>query len=216
MMAHSGPRCTQRRIADACSRHPDVALSFVPNADCPQFKAFLNQIFADDQSVSSFVQRAVGYSLGGYASEQCFLLLVGKGSNGKSTFLNTLQNVFGDYAATTPAQTLMVDRYGNQQTNDLAKLVGIRFVAATETEKGQRLAESKIKRMRPAATASPVGNSTATSSSTSRNLSSGWRPMIRPNFQEDSSALRARTKSADAAARSSLHKSAGYTTGRRA
>jgi putative DNA primase/helicase len=121
--------------------------SFVPEADCPQFKAFLNQIFEDDQTVISFVQRAIGYSLSGYVSEQCFFLLVGKGSNGKSTFLSTLQNVFGDYAATTPAQTLMVDRYGNQQTNDLAKLVGIRFVTATETEKGQRLAESKIKRI---------------------------------------------------------------------
>jgi putative DNA primase/helicase len=41
----------------------------------------------------------------------------------------------------------MIDRYCKQQTNDLAKLVGILFVAATETEKGQRLAESKIKRI---------------------------------------------------------------------
>ena len=95
----------------------------------------------DDNSVIGFVQRAVGYSLSGDTSEQCFFLLVGKGSNGKSTFLNTLQNVFGDYAATTPAHTLMTDRYGNQQTNDLAKLIGVRLVAATETEKGQHLAE---------------------------------------------------------------------------
>jgi putative DNA primase/helicase len=120
---------------------------FLPEAGCPQYAAFLHQILGDDESVTSFVQRAVGYSLSGYTSEQCFFILVGKGSNGKSTFLSTLQNVFGDYAATTPAQTLMADRYGNQQTNDLAKLVGVRFVAATETEKGQRLAESKIKRI---------------------------------------------------------------------
>lgn len=61
--------------------------------------------------------------------------------------MNTLQNVFGDYAATTPAHTLVSDGRGNKQTDDLAKLVGTRFVAATETEKGQRLAESKIKRI---------------------------------------------------------------------
>ena len=104
---------------------------------------FLPTINRSSRSFSA--QLATAY--GGHISEQCFFLLVGKGSNGKSTFLSTLQNVFGDYAVTTPAQTLMVDRYGNQQTNDLAKLVGIRFVAATETEKGQRLAESKIKRI---------------------------------------------------------------------
>jgi putative DNA primase/helicase len=118
-----------------------------PSGDCPKFKAFLNQIFAGNESVTSFVQRAVGYSLSGYTKEQCLFLLIGSGSNGKSTLLNTLQYVLGDYGATTPAQTLMVNRHGNEQTNDLAKLVGIRFVTATETEKGQRLAESKIKRI---------------------------------------------------------------------
>ena len=41
----------------------------------------------------------------------------------------------------------MVDRHGNRQTDDLAKLVGTRLVAATEPEKGQRLAEGKIKRI---------------------------------------------------------------------
>jgi putative DNA primase/helicase len=41
----------------------------------------------------------------------------------------------------------MVSRHGSEQTNDLAKLVGIRFVTATETEKGERLAESKMKRI---------------------------------------------------------------------
>jgi putative DNA primase/helicase len=100
-----------------------------------------------DEAVIAFVKRAVGYSLSGYNDEQCLLALVGSGANGKSTLLNVLQHVLGDYAATTPAQTLMASRHGNEQTNDLAKLVGIRFVTATETEKGQRLAESKIKRI---------------------------------------------------------------------
>lgn len=124
-----------------------VRCRFERSADCPEFKQFLQQIFAGNQAVVSFVQRAVGYSLSGYTTEQCFFILVGEGSNGKSTFLSALQNVFGDYGATTPAQTLMVDRHGNDQTNDLPKLVGIRFVAATETERSHRLAECKIKRI---------------------------------------------------------------------
>jgi putative DNA primase/helicase len=80
-------------------------------------------------------------------SEQCLFILIGTGANGKSTFLNTLQNLFGDYAASIPMQTLMDQRNGSQQTNDLAYLVGKRFVAASEGERGQRLAESKIKLM---------------------------------------------------------------------
>jgi putative DNA primase/helicase len=104
-------------------------------------------LFDGDESVIGFVRRAVGYSLSGYTSEQCFFLLVGRGSNGKSTLLTTLQHVLGDYAATSPAHTLMADRHGNRQTDDLAKLVGTRFVVATEPEKGQRLAEGKIKKI---------------------------------------------------------------------
>ncbi len=124
-----------------------VRCQFDPQADCPEFKRFLRQIFAENEALISYVRRAIGYSLSGHVSEQCLFILVGKGSNGKSTLLTVLQYVFGDYAATTPAQTLMVNRHGNEQTNDLAKLLGIRFVTAAETEKGQRLAESKIKRI---------------------------------------------------------------------
>lgn len=80
-------------------------------------------------------------------NEQCFFILIGRGSNGKSTLINTLLHVLGEYGSTTPAQTLTASKYGNQQTNDLAKLIGVRFVAASETEHGQRLNEAKIKRM---------------------------------------------------------------------
>jgi putative DNA primase/helicase len=43
---------------------------FDPTADCPEFKTFLNQIFAGNESLIAFVQRAMGYSLSGYTKEQ--------------------------------------------------------------------------------------------------------------------------------------------------
>ena len=70
-----------------------------------------------------------------------------RGANGKSTFLNTLQALFGDYAASVPMQSLMEQKYGSQQTNDLAHLLGQRLVTASEGEQGQKLAESKVKLM---------------------------------------------------------------------
>jgi putative DNA primase/helicase len=126
---------TQKFTSESALVTKAVRCHFDPHADCPEFQTFLRQIFAENEAVISFVQRAVGYSLSGHVREQCFFILVGGGSNGKSTLLTVLQYVFGDYAATTPAQTLMVNRHGSEQTNDLAKLVGTRFVTAAETER---------------------------------------------------------------------------------
>ena len=115
--------------------------------DCPTWTSFLDQIFDSDIELISFVRRAVGYSLTGSTSEQCLFILNGSGANGKTTLLTVLHHMFNDYAATIPMQTLMNTGFSSQQTNDLAYLVGKRFVTASEGEEGQRLAESKIKLM---------------------------------------------------------------------
>ena len=67
--------------------------------------------------------------------------LYGVGANGKSTFLNTLAEMLGDYASTTPTSTLMVKK-NEGIPNDIARLKGLRFVMAAETEMGKALAES--------------------------------------------------------------------------
>jgi putative DNA primase/helicase len=120
---------------------------FDPDAKCPTFESFLDQIFASDREVIEFVRRAVGYTLTGRTSEQCLFILIGSGANGKSTFLKILGELLGGYAASIPMHTLMVSRYGQDRTDDLAALRGSRFVAAQEGEVGERLAEAKIKLM---------------------------------------------------------------------
>jgi len=124
-----------------------LSANLIVGSSCPEWTAFLNRIFDHDAELISFVRRAVGYSLTGSVSEQCLFILIGTGANGKSTFVHTLQRLFGDYSASVPMATLMDQRNGSAQTNDLAYLVGKRLVAASEGERGQRLAESKIKMM---------------------------------------------------------------------
>jgi len=46
--------------------------------------------------------------LTGSTREQCFFFLFGQGQNGKSTFIETISSVLGDYAAKTPAETLLL------------------------------------------------------------------------------------------------------------
>jgi putative DNA primase/helicase len=43
----------------------------------------------------AFLQTAAGWSVSGDTSEQSIFILYGTGANGKSTFLNVIQNIFG-------------------------------------------------------------------------------------------------------------------------
>lgn len=87
----------------------------------------------------------MGYSLSGNVSEQCLFILWGTGANGKSTFLNTLQELFGDYSTTTGTETFM--KKTSEQSNDIARLRGMRLVTTSEAEQGKPLSESLIKQI---------------------------------------------------------------------
>ena len=115
------------------------------DAKCPTWDMFLLQIFNKDTDLIRFVQKAMGYSLSGDVREQCLFILWGTGANGKSTFLNVLQELFGDYACTTGTETFM--KKNSEQSNDLARLKGARLVTTSEVEQGKALSESLIKQI---------------------------------------------------------------------
>ncbi|MBF0550629.1 MAG: DNA primase [Deltaproteobacteria bacterium] len=121
-------------------------VAFDPDAPCDLWFSFLDKIMNGNVDLISFLQRAIGYSLTGDTGEQCLFILHGSGCNGKSTFLQTINLMLGDYAKQTPTETLLVKQRG-AIPNDVARLNGSRFVTASEAEEGQRLAESMIKQM---------------------------------------------------------------------
>ena len=114
-------------------------------AECPTWNLFLLQIFNKDVQLIKFIQKAMGYTLSGDVSEQCLFILWGTGANGKSTFLNVLQYLFGDYACSTMIETFM--KKNSEQSNDLARLKGARLVTTSEVEQGKPLSESLIKQI---------------------------------------------------------------------
>ena len=114
-------------------------------AKCPTWEMFLMQIFNNDLDLIHFVQKAFGYTLSGDVSEQCMFILFGSGANGKSTLLNVIQNLFGDYAVSTITDTFM--KKNSEQTNDLARLKNARLVIASEAEENKPMSESLIKQI---------------------------------------------------------------------
>jgi putative DNA primase/helicase len=140
------------KAGELVEHEPDLLLTkltpvkFDPNADAPRWHAFLKEIFLDDTDLIGFVKRAVGYTLTGLTREQVLFFLYGSGENGKTTFIETLRALFGEYAAQTPADTF-VERPNDKASHELARLPGTRFVTAVETGEGRRLNETLVKRV---------------------------------------------------------------------
>ncbi len=130
------------RPEDLCSLGAYAA--YDPNATCPRWMMFLNEIFDSDADLIDFIWRAIGYSLSGATNEQCLFLLHGVGANGKTTFLRVLRAALGDYAADTPFSTFEA-RQAQNIPNDLAALVSKRIVTASEADVGARMSEARIK-----------------------------------------------------------------------
>ncbi len=114
-----------------------------PGAAAPKWTAFLKRVLPGEE-LRGFVKRGSGHSATGDTSEQCMFINHGPGANGKSTFQEAFAAALGDYAMRTPTETLLAKRAGGIP-NDVARLKGARFVAASETEEGRRLAESLVK-----------------------------------------------------------------------
>ena len=117
-----------------------------PDAKCPTWLAFLDRIMEGNEALISFLQRAVGYALTGNTREQVLFLFYGTGENGKSTFLETIEAMLGDYARQTGFDTFIL-KQNESVRNDLARLAGVRFVSAIEVERGKRLSESVVKQV---------------------------------------------------------------------
>ncbi len=122
-----------------------AATTYSELEDCPTWQRFLGDI-QPDYEMRCYLQRAVGYSLTGDVSEQALFFCYGVGANGKSTFLDVILTLLGSYAMQTPIETFDAEKRP-AISNDLARLVGARFVRVSETEEGQRLAESLIKQV---------------------------------------------------------------------
>jgi putative DNA primase/helicase len=112
----------------------------------PLWTAFLDRVTTGDKELQGFLQRYVGYCLTGSTDEQVFVFAWGTGANGKSTFINTIAKVFGEYATAAPMSTFVVSQ-SEQHPTDLAKLVGSRLVVAQENQKGHQWNETRIKQM---------------------------------------------------------------------
>jgi putative DNA primase/helicase len=119
-------------------------VTFDPEARCPKWDASLARSMGGDESLVGFLRRAGGYGLTADVGEHCLFFLYGDGRNGKSTWLDTIQGLLGDYATTINASLLTTKAHDDHPT-EKCDLDGRRFVATVEVEDGKQMAEALVK-----------------------------------------------------------------------
>jgi putative DNA primase/helicase len=139
---HTG-RLREHRREDLITKLSPVIFDMQARSD--MWELFLRDATGGDAELEKFLQRAAGYSLTGDTREEVLFFIHGPQAAGKSTFMETIKAALGDYARTSDFEAFLSRRDVGSPRNDIARLVGARFVASIEVDEGKKLAEGLVK-----------------------------------------------------------------------
>ena len=143
-----------RRGVKLIGHSPSLLLSklapveYDPEAAAPVWDKFLEEIMLGDKTKIRYLQKFAGISLTGDTREETMLILYGETTrNGKSTYVETLGYLLGDYALTMSPESLAIRKNPDSRTasGDIARLAGARLVSTSEPSKGMLFDVALIK-----------------------------------------------------------------------
>ena len=103
-----------------------LGVNYVPDATCPNWLAFVNEVMQGDNEKAAVLQEIFGATLDAHLQTKFFALLPGTGDNGKSVALGVLRYVLGDAnVAAVPLEDLSGNRFASHALlGALANVVG--------------------------------------------------------------------------------------------
>lgn len=144
-----------------------------PDAECPRWRTFIDEIMQGDKARSNYLQKAIGYALTGDTKMECLFILYGPTSrNGKGTTMESILRIMGEYGKNADP-TMLQAKFNAQSggpSEEIARLAGARFVNISEPEKKITLDAALTKRL--------TGNDTITARYLHENSFE-----FRPNFK---------------------------------
>jgi putative DNA primase/helicase len=120
---------------------------FDPKARDPLWEEHIRHVTRGNTDLAEYLQRLGGYFLTGLTDEEIILLFLGGSGTGKTTHLEALKAMMGDYAATADFETFLQSNQSRGPRNDLARLAGTRLVCASEVPAGRRFDEVTVKQL---------------------------------------------------------------------
>lgn len=108
-----------------------------PEVVSDNFSRFIHEIMMDDEEKINYLQKVFGYCLTGDSQlEQCYMFYGPTTRNGKTTLIEVLGHLFGDYGMNIMPETLaMKDKNSRNASGDIARLKGCRFLQMSEPPK---------------------------------------------------------------------------------
>lgn len=129
-------------------------VNYNPQADMTRWNKFLRESLenADREEGGVYqlelLQLAAGYSITGETNEECLFYIHGKTRSGKSTFINTINEIIGPLGGTIQMSALLQKRFVSDSQNfEIASLINKRFVVSSETDRETYLDSAKIKNL---------------------------------------------------------------------
>lgn len=136
------PHCSEDLISMVAN------VEFNQNTSTEPFTKFLNEIFENNTDKINYLQRVFGYSLTASTKEDTMFILYGESTrNGKTTLIETLLKMLGDYGKQTAPETFAMKKFADSRTarGDLARLRGARIVNSPELPKDMIVDSAQLK-----------------------------------------------------------------------
>jgi putative DNA primase/helicase len=124
--------------------------SYDPEAQCPIWLSFLDQVFNGDRELINYIHVGLGYSTTGITQDHLFFICHGNGRNGKGTLLDTIIYVLGDYARTSEFEIFLQtkkDLTDARRAMAIGNLKGKRFIVASENKDSTQLNSALVKKL---------------------------------------------------------------------
>lgn len=122
-------------------------VDYKPEAECPRWLKFVEEIFPDDVELQDYYQTWIGMSVTGEVKDHVLGVWYGDmGRNGKGVTVRTLQKVFGHEIVMEVPFSMFENVRGQQPHTELvASLRGARMVVAQEGNPGTPMDVARLK-----------------------------------------------------------------------
>ena len=122
-----------------------IPVEYIPGAKSERFDRFISEIMSGDMQRARFLQKSIGYALGGDTRFECMFFLYGATTrNGKGTLMESILRVMGDYGKSVRAEArigkmdvIMQRLYEDNVEGKISDERYARMSASYETEQKQ-------------------------------------------------------------------------------